>query len=154
MLLLAGCPEKHGTRDAGSVASSAAGARGLKLQLPKGWTAEVDAQDALLVGPPGRAVLRIARSDSGADLPTSDELRDVFASELTEARVETLASKDEDEGSLWVGRIQPEKEGAQGWNVALAARRLKGEILLCATLPGAREAEVQTAVDFCGALHE
>lgn len=151
MLLLAGCPEKAGSRDGGA-ATTSAGARGLRLQLPAGWTAEVDAHDELLVGPPGRAVLRIARSTSAADLPSSDELKDVFTSQLTQVRVETLDSEDEDEGSLWVGRVRPEQAGTTGWNVALGARRVEGEVLLCATLPGAREAEVRTAADLCGSL--
>jgi hypothetical protein len=154
VLLLAGCPERSGTRDGGPVVSST-GARGLRLQLPEGWTAEQDAQGALLVGPPGRAVLRIAHSaetETEADLPSSEELREVFTSELSGARVKTLQSEDEDEGSLWVGRVEPEGEGASGWDVALGSRRVKGELFLCATLPGARPPEVQSAADLCSSL--
>ncbi len=152
-LLLIGCSKRSEPDDAGAAATSAS-ARGLRLELPQGWTADVDPrdEDELLVGPPGRPVLRIAHSPSGSKLPSSEDLAAVFTSELGGAQVRTLGSEDADQGSLWIARIDPAKEDVPGWDVALGARRVRGEVLLCATLPGAREDEVRTAAELCSSL--
>jgi hypothetical protein len=66
------------------------------------------------------------------------------------ARVTTLKSEDLDGGSLWIGRV----EAPNSWEVAFGARRIQGEVFLCATLPGASAQEVRDAAKLCESLGE
>jgi hypothetical protein len=144
-LLAAGCREQGQGQDAG-LRPQVAG--GLHVALPPGWTAEVDTNDALVIGPPGKPVLKIAHPSDGNELPSSKNLSRVFTQEMEGTRVTTLKSEDRDGGSLWIGRV----ETPNSWEVAFGARRIQGEVFLCATLPGASTQEVRDAARLCESL--
>jgi hypothetical protein len=83
-------------------------------------------------------------------LPRLAELRGPFIQQLEDARATTLEERDDDSAVLWRARLQPrEKQTARGPMILLAARRLGQDIVLCASVPGASDAEVEAAARAC-----
>jgi hypothetical protein len=109
--------------------------------------------DVLQLGPPGKSVLRIERIDSEA-LPGLAELKSNFGGELKGTRTRTLEEREDEEGVLWRALIEPRqpKEGQRPAAVMLGARRIAGRVVLCSTLPGSTEAEVEAAARACDGL--
>jgi len=145
--VLVGCPDRTAqpSPDGGAVS---AGQRGLRVDLPEGWTARVDSDGSLLLGPAGRPVLRVTRRAEPKEPPSAESLSKLFRSEMRGARVRTLERREVEGGSLWLGEVTPPNQ-RESWQVMLGARRLDDETLLCATLPDARPNEVQQAAELC-----
>jgi hypothetical protein len=146
---LVGCPERQTPAVADRPPEAAAEPRGLRVDLPEGWTARVDADGALLLGPAGRAVLRIARLQEPQSEPSLENLEKAFVSELPGASIRDARTQQIPGGVLWFGRVVPRGGSPQGWPVMLGTRRVDEETLLCATLPGASAAEVADAARLC-----
>jgi hypothetical protein len=151
-VILFGCrareaPPRPGP-DGGSGVSS-----GLRVPLPQGWIAQAPSSDVLVLGPPGRPVLRIERTRAEA-LPGLEHLQSGFTKELRNVHARTLEEREDDGGVLWRARLESSERPAGGRGVAvmLGARRIDGSVVLCSTLPGSTDAEVEAASQACGAL--
>lgn len=158
--LFQGCVEKPSAPDAGERPKDARvrspTAPGLRVPLPNGWEATSEDVDTLVAGPRGRAVIRIARSKLDS-LPSSKSLSAGFYSATAAGlSIEPLSAEDGDHAVTWIGRLRGKKasEKKSNWNVMLGARRVKETIFLCATLPGATDAEVKAATGVCEGLGE
>jgi hypothetical protein len=149
-VILFGCRAREATPrpDGGSGISSA-----LRVPLPQGWIAQAPSSDVLVLGPPGRAVLRIERTRAEA-LPSLEDLQSGFTKELHNVHARTLEEREDDAGVLWQARLESSERpaGARGVAVMLGARRIDGSVVLCSTLPGSTDAEVEAASQACGAL--
>jgi hypothetical protein len=130
--------------------------RGVKVPLADGWSAGLGAEQSLTVGPAGRAVLRIdLRPGAAASKPDSTQLARLFAAGLDGGVAPVIAKKDQD-GYSWVSfrlALGPppgaRDAGAAGEPALLGAKVLDDDLFLCATLPGASEAEVASAAKAC-----
>jgi hypothetical protein len=132
--------------------------RGVKVPLADGWSARLGTEQSLNFGPPGRAVLRIdLRPGAAASKPDSAELARLFVAGLDGGAATVTAKKDQD-GYSWVSlrlALGPapatggRDAGAAGEPALLGAKALDEDLFLCATLPGASEAEVESAARAC-----
>ena len=147
--LALGC-QQRGPGARGDAGSGSMG--GVRVPLPEGWVASADGPEALVLGPPGRAVMRIERR-SGGRLPRLADLRSAFSEQVEDARAITLEEREADDGVVWRARLEPAgSRGTRGPTVLLAARRLGADVLLCASIPGASDAEVEAAASACEGL--
>jgi hypothetical protein len=93
--------------------------------------------------------MRIQRSRA-VTLPRAADLRSAFVQQLEDAGATTLEEREDEEGVLWRARLEPSaNRPARGTTVMLAARRLASEIILCASIPGASDDEVESAARAC-----
>lgn len=154
-LLLAGCPRHpEGGADGGGPArahEATAPGPGLRVSLPTGWLATAEGNDALVIGPQGRAVMRISRSQLSR-VPSLLELKSTFSSEMSGVTSETLDAEENEDRVLWRARLSSSKAGGRTWTVALGAKRVGDSVFLCATQPGASDAEVKAAAESCQRL--
>jgi hypothetical protein len=97
--------------------------------------------------------MRIQSSRSGARLPSLEELRSAFSQQIEEARAATLEERQDEDTVLWRARLDSTgTSGTRGPTVLLGARRLGADIVLCASIPGASDAEVEAAARACEGL--
>jgi len=132
--------------------------RGVKVPLAEGWSARLGKEQSLTVGPAGREVLRIdLRPGAASSKPDSAQLSRLFLAALDGGAV-AITSKKDQEGCSWVvfrlgrGRAVPGARDAgvsAGEPALLGAKVLDDDLFLCATLPGATEAEVESAARAC-----
>ena len=154
--VLSGCPEEAGSRRPVVEVVGDGGAPrgpGVRVPLPRGWVAEATEDAQLLVGPRGRPVLSIRRSTL-EELPSTEELRTLFSSQMSDATVETVEESATDTVRLWRFRALG-KGGADVWSSGLlGARKVEEGIYLCASLPGSTNREVTEAAQVCRHLGE
>jgi hypothetical protein len=161
--LAGGCPEKK--QEAPAPAQQEGGASmgaterpstlraGVKVPLPPGWSATMAADGSLQAGPPGRPVLRVdVRRGEGAKMPSAEALADSVREQFSQFEV----SLDQEEGDEQVALVRitlaPKLEdGGVGAHAPalLGARRVREDLFLCATLPGASTEEVRLATEAC-----
>lgn len=143
-------PAEKPATDAGQGRASARA--GVKVPLPEGWHAEVGADQSFRAGPAGRVVLRVdLRPGSGGDFPSTDQLELAFTSGLKDTRVVRESSvEDADYAAVRLELARVADGGsATPHDVYLGARRVGNDLFLCATEPGASEAELDLAAKAC-----
>ena len=130
--------------------------RGVKVPLADGWSARLGAEQSLTVGPAGRPVLRIdLRPGASASKPDSAELIRLFTAALDGGALAVTGKKDQD-GYSWAtfrlgagtGRRDSGAASA-GEPALLGAKALDEDLFLCASQPGATDAEVESAARAC-----
>jgi hypothetical protein len=136
--------------------SGARSGRSVKVPMAEGWSPRLGAEQSLTVGPPGRAVLRIdLRPGQAASKPDAEALAKLFVSGLDAGASSIAVKKKDQDGFSWVtfklslGPGGPRGAGAPGEPALLGAKVLGDDLFLCATLPGASESEVESAVKAC-----
>lgn len=122
---------------------------GLRVALPPGWTANAITDAVLNLGPKGRAVMSVERTSLKA-LPDPQELAARFGKALAGAKPQTLDVRSGPDSTIWI--FQVEGAGGNRWMGALGAHRVSGTIFLCATAPGASDAEIKAAARSCETL--
>jgi len=138
--------------------------RGVKVPLADGWSARLGKEQSLTVGPAGRAVLRIdLRPGAAASRPDSAELIRLFTAALDGGALAVTGKKDQD-GYSWatfrlgagIGAAPGPGPGRRDSGAAstgepalLGAKALDDDLFLCASLPGATDAEVEAAARAC-----
>lgn len=122
---------------------------GLRVALPPGWTATAITDAVLNLGPKGRAVMSVERTTLTA-LPDPQELAARFGKALDGATPKTLDVRSGPDSTVWI--FQVEGAGGNRWTGALGAHRVSGTIFLCATAPGASDAEIMAAARSCETL--
>ena len=124
--------------------------RGVKVPLAEGWSARLGKEQSLAVGPAGRAVLRIdLRPGAAASRPDAAELVRLFSSSFGSSTVITTSMKDSDSVSWATFRLGGRDGGTDEPAAMLGAKVLGEDLFLCATLPGATAAEVESALKAC-----
>jgi hypothetical protein len=127
---------------------------GVKVPLPDGWSAQVAPDDSFQAGPPGQPVLRVdLRRGEGQQLPTAEQLVDRVREELKGFEL-SLDQEEEEKDSYSLLRITMAPKLADGGVGAQApaffgARRVGGDLFLCASLPGASPEDVRLATEAC-----
>lgn len=145
----AGCPDKPPPSAQDAQPPNTPGSSvGVRVPLPRGWVAQAD-NDVLAIGPPGRTVLRVIKTDKTA-LPSLESLQHGFGAGLEGVRATTVEEVQKPDVVLWRARLTPQE--GDSWTALVGARRLEGGVYLCATDPGATENEVKQAADACAAL--
>ena len=130
-------------------------ARAVKVPLPEGWTAHAGPDQSVTIGPEGRPVLRIDPKPGRGDArPDSSALASLFAKDLKEDPRVIIAPKEQrDEATFSSGQLAlTAPGGGQPRTVLLGAKRVDSDLFLCATLPGASDAEATAAMRACGNL--
>lgn len=119
------------------------------MALPPGWTATAASDAVLNLGPRGRAVMSVERTELQT-LPDADALAARFSSALEGATPKTLNIRSNPNSVVWI--FQMEGAGGNRWTGALGAHRVQKTIFVCATVPGASAAEVEAAARSCETL--
>lgn len=129
---------------------------GVKVPLPKGWSAQVAADGSFQAGPLGRSVLRVdIRPGEGGKMPTSETLYDTLRREMSGYEVSLDQEEDTEDVALLRVTLAPQLEDGGVGKEAPAlfgARRVGGDLFLCATLPGVSHEEVRLATESCRAI--
>lgn len=131
--------------------------RGVKVPLADGWSARLGKEQSLTVGPAGRAVLRIdLRPGAASSRPDSAELLRLFSAAFDGGGALAVTGRKDQDGYSWATfRLTPAPGSGPdaglsvGEPALLGAKALGGDLFLCATLPGATEAEVESAARAC-----
>jgi hypothetical protein len=150
----------HGCRERTPPAEEAPAARptaqrrvGVKVPMPEGWTAQVAQDGSFQFGPPGHPVLRVdLRPGEGDKLPSPDGLAETLLKPFAGFAVSLDQEQEgEDFSLLWVTLAPRLEDGGPGeeWPALFGAKRVAGDLFLCATLPGASAEEVRQAADAC-----
>lgn len=127
------------------------------MPLPDGWSAQLSEDQAFRAGPPGHPVLRIdLRPGQGAALPTAAQLATDLRSSLKRAQLTVTEQISRPDFTLVVYLLMPPSKRDAGLLAEaaglLGAKRVEGDLFLCATTPGATEEEVDQAAKACEAL--
>lgn len=124
--------------------------------MPEGWRAEPGPDASLVAGPAGRTILRVdQRPGASATFPSPEALERAFAAGLPVTRIDReRVVDDKDFVGLRLNLAPPQPDGGEGphHDVFLGARRIGKDLFLCATAPGATEAELELAQNCCEQL--
>jgi hypothetical protein len=153
-MLAPGCRERTPPAEESPQARPTAPRRvGVKVPMSEGWTAQVAQDGSFQFGPPGHAVLRVdPRPGQGAQLPSPEALADSLLARFAGFAVSlNQEQRGEDFSLLWVTLAPRLEDGGLGeaWPALFGARRVEGDLFLCATLPGASADEVRQAAEAC-----
>ncbi|WP_044890244.1 hypothetical protein [Myxococcus hansupus] len=129
---------------------------GVKVPLPDGWSAQVAPDESFQAGPPGRPVLRVdLKRGDGEQMPSADTLADRVRDELKDFELSFDQEESSDRYALVRITLAPRLEdGGVGQEAPgfFGARRVDGDLFLCASLPGASPEEVRLATEACRAI--
>lgn len=128
--------------------------RGVKVPMPpSGWTARVAADGSFQFGPPGHPVLRVdLRPGQGDTLPSADEL--TASVKQSFQGFERSGGQTESSEDLTLLRVTLAPHLADGgvggqYPALFGAKRVGGDLFLCATLPGVSAEDVKLAAEAC-----
>jgi hypothetical protein len=126
---------------------------GVKVPIPEGWVATAANEGALLLGPPGRPVLRIDVR-AGGKLPSAEDLEGELRRALPNARVTDVDRESRGDVTLVVvSLVRSAPEPGNPLVVLLGAKRLGTDLYLCASTPDATPDEVKLAAGACREIH-
>lgn len=158
-LALFACPkaEAPAEADAGPEPRPLAGRTGVQVPMPPGWTARIGAENSFQAGPPGTALLRIDRRPDEADaLPSPDELRSKLQASLGPGHLAKIREETAEGWSLLYFEVvaSPPDAGAprKAQPAVLGAKAVDDDLYLCASLPGAKPADVEAVARACREL--
>jgi hypothetical protein len=146
-LVAAGCQREP---QAPAPAAGTAARTGVRVPLPKGWTAQPEG-DGLLVGPKGAPVLRIERAPDGTALLGAEALATQFSQALSAREVRTRALGESPQHAVAVVEIDPAPDG-RGPRALVGWKRVDGAVFLCSSLPGSAPGDVDQAAHSCATL--
>jgi hypothetical protein len=145
-----GCPEEPKTRPAAPDAQPAASSRGVKVPLEDGWSARLGPEQSLTIGPPGRVVLRIdLRPGAARQRPGPEELVRLFRQSFSEGQVSEEGRREEDGFAMVRLALSSGDGGGARSSARLGAKAVGDDLFLCASAPGATDAELEAAERAC-----
>lgn len=146
-----GCPEERGAPPSQPDAHAPPATRGVKVPLEDGWSARLGPEQSLSIGPPGRFVLRIdLRPGAAAERPAAAELVRLYRRSFDEGRLAEEGRREEPGFSMVRLSLAGGADGGGGrMRVRLGAKAVGEDLFLCATAPGATDAELEAAERAC-----
>jgi hypothetical protein len=122
----------------------------VKVPLEDGWSARIGPEQSLAIGPAGRAVLRIdLRPGAARERPMAEELARLFRGSMADAHLAEEGRREEEGFSMVRFTLSADGGGAGRTRVRLGAKAVGDDLFLCATAPGATDAELDAAERAC-----
>jgi hypothetical protein len=127
------------------------------MPLPEGWAAFASPDGSLAIGPRGRVVMRVDKTNDAEPAPPhSDALFAQIQQTAREAgeQAALIDARASDDAALVVFALGPRTGGdaGTGRTAFLGAKRIGKTLFLCASTPQANSDEVKAAVSACEAL--
>jgi hypothetical protein len=139
-----GCSKPSDAPDAARKPPASIARSGLRIPLPEGWTVEPVSSQVFTFGPPGRAVLRVERHKSEAEIPSPQALVEEFSKHLEPSRAALRHGVSVEGFTAAVMDLQPQTK-----IVVLGLRRVGRDVLMCSSTILLEEQDIDSAIRCC-----